>query len=218
MRLPNSGIDLDVPLVADAGFWVNLAAIERPGELLQALRQPVIVPDVALEELKRGKSTGRQSAGVVEALVSAGHAKLEILPLSALTTYAALVAGTAAATLDDGEAATLALASALGGVAIIDERKARRLSPIHFPELQLIYTIEVLLLPAMEEAVGRIRVSDAVFAALNISRMRIPAQLVVSVIEVIGHDRARLCHSLRNHSRELNEINAGSPPTAETGS
>lgn len=218
MRLPNSRIDLDVLLVADAGFWINIAAIERPGELLQPLRQPVIVPDVALEELKRGKSTDRQSAGVVEALMSSGHAKLETLPSSGLTTYAALVAGPAAATLDDGEAATLALANALGGVAIIDEQKARRLSPIYFPELQLIFTIEVLLSPTIEEAVGRIRVSDAVFAALDISRMRIPAELVASVTEVIGDDRACLCHSLRNHSRELNKINAGSPPTAETGS
>ena len=195
MRLPNSRIDPDVPLVADAGFWINIAAIERPGELLQALRQPVIVPDVALEEIKRGKATDRQSAGVVEALVSAGHVKLETLPPSALTAYAALVAGPAAKTLDDGEAATLALANALGGVAIIDEQKARRLSPIHFPELRLVYSIEILLSPAVEEAVGRTRVSDAVFAALNISRMRIPSRLVASVIEVIGYDRARLCHS-----------------------
>jgi predicted nucleic acid-binding protein len=206
-----------VSLVADASFWVNLTATERPGEILRALRQPVIVPDVTLEELKRGKSPGRQSAEVVEALVSSGHAKLETLPASALTTYAALVAGPAAATLDDGEAATLALAHVLGGVAIIDEKKARRLSQIHFPALQLIYTIEVLLSPTMEEAVGRVRVIDAVFAALNISRMRIPSELVASVIEVIGHDRARLCHSLRNHRRALNEINAGSPPTAEAG-
>ena len=218
MRLPNSRIDMNVPLVADAGFWINLAAIERPGELLKALRQPVIVPDVALEEIKRGKATDRQSAGVVEALVSAGHVKLETLPPSALTAYAALVAGPAAKTLDDGEAATLALANALGGVAIIDEQKARRLSPIHFPELRLVYSIEILLSPAVEEAVGRTRVSDAVFAALNISRMRIPSGLVASVIEVIGYDRARLCHSLRNHSWAVSEINAGSPPTAETGS
>jgi len=217
MRLPNSPLERDVSLVADASFWINLAAIEHPHELLQALCQPVIVPDVALEELKRGKLPGRQSAKVVEALVSSGHAKLETLPSSALTTYAALVAGPAVATLDDGEAATLALAHALDGVAIIDEKKARRLSPIHFPELQMIYTIEVLLSPAVEKTVGRIRVSDAVFAALNISRMRVPLELVSSVIEVIGHDRASLCHSLPNHSRTPNEINSGSPPTAEGG-
>jgi predicted nucleic acid-binding protein len=135
-----------------------------------------------------------------------------------LAAYAALVAGAAATTLDDGEAATLALASALGGVAVIDEQKARCLSPIHFPELRLVFTIEVLLSAAMEEAVGRTRLNSAVFAALSISRMRIPAELVSSVIEFIGHDRARLCHHLRNHSPALNEINSRASLTSAKGS
>jgi predicted nucleic acid-binding protein len=213
MRLPNSPPERDVSLVADAGFWINLAAIERPEELLHALSKPVIVPDVTLEELKRA---GRRSALVVETLLSSGHARLETLPPSALPGYAALVAGPAAETLDDGEAATVALANAIGGVAIIDEKKAHRLSPLHFPELRLIYSIEILLSPAVEEAMGRIRVRDAVFAALSISRMRVPSELADSVIEVIGRDRARLCHSLLNHRDTPNKIDAGSPPTAET--
>jgi len=214
MRLPNSPPERDASLVADASFWINLAAIERPDEFLQALSQPVIVPDVTLEELKR---VGRQSFLVVETLLSSGHARLETLPPSALGGYAALVAGPAAETLDDGEAATLALANAFGGVAVIDEKKAHRLSPIHFPELRLIHSIEILLSAAMEKAMGRIRVRDAVFAALSISRMRVPSDLTDSVVEVIGHDRAGLCHSLSNHRGTPNRINAGSPPTVEVG-
>jgi predicted nucleic acid-binding protein len=205
MRLPNSPPERNVSLVADASFWINLAVIERPEELLQTLGQPVIVPDVTLEELKR---VGRQPALIVETMLSSGYAKLETLPQSALTAYAALVAGAAADTLDDGEAATLALANALGGVAVIDETKARRLSPIHFPKQRLIYSIEILLSPAVKRALGRIRLSDAVFAALRISRMRVPPELAASVIEIIGHDRAQLCHSLPNHSRALNETNS----------
>jgi predicted nucleic acid-binding protein len=217
MRLPNSPPDPGAALVADTSFWINLASTVCPGEILQALSGPVIVPDVALEELRRGQATGRQSAQVVEALLASGHARVETLPPAALATYIALVAGPAAETLDDGEAATLALAHAVGGRAIIDEKKARRLSPVRFPGLRLLYTIELLLLPAVEGILGRTRVSDAIFAALNVSRMRVPAELIGSVIEIIGHERARLCHSLPIRSRMLMEIGTRCSPTAETG-
>ena len=201
MRLPNSAPDPGTVLVADTSFWINLAATPDPAAILRALAAPVILADAALDDLKRGPARGWQSVEVVEALLAAGHTRVEALPSSALTHYATLVAGPAADTLDDGEAATLALAHAIGGIAIIDEKKGRRLSAARFPALPLTYTVELLLSSAVEGALGQPRVSEAIFAALHLARMRVPAEMLAAVIGIIGTERAQLCPSLPPHRR-----------------
>jgi hypothetical protein len=62
-----------------------------------------------MDELERGRLKGRVSADVVNSLLASGHVKVMTLPAAAQATYADLVVGEAAETLDDGEAATLAL-------------------------------------------------------------------------------------------------------------
>jgi predicted nucleic acid-binding protein len=209
MRLPNSAPDPGAVLVADTSFWINLAATADPAGILRALPAPVILADAALDDLRRGQARGWQSVEVVETLLAAGLTRVEALPPSALPAFAGLVAGEAADTLDDGEAATLALAQTIGGIAIIDERKGRRLSATRFPALRLTYTVELLLSPAVEDLLGPSRVSDAVFAALNLARMNVPAEMIAAVIGLIGAERAQLCPSLPLRSRMPAAINAG---------
>ena len=215
MRLPNSAPDPGTVLVADTSFWINLAATECSAEILHALAAPVILVDAALEDLKRGQARGWQSMEVVEALLAAGHTRVEALPSSALPAFAGLVAGGAADTLDDGEAATLALAHAVGGIAIVDEKKGRRLSAARFPALPLTYTVELLMSSAVESVLGQPRLNEAIFAALNVARMRVPAEMLAAVVGLIGPERAKLCPSLPLRSRTPIDITADSP-TATT--
>ena len=209
MLLPNSAPDPGTVLVADTSFWINLAATGYPAEILHALAAPVILADAALEDLKRGQARGRQSVEVVEALLAAGHTRVEALPPSALPAFAGLVAGEAADTLDDGEAATIALAHAVGGIAIIDEKKGRRLSAARFPTLPLTYTVELLLSSTVEGVLGQPRLNEAIFAALNVARMRVPAEMIAAVIGIIGPERAHLCPSLPLRSRMPAAVDAG---------
>ncbi len=209
MRLPNSAPDPGTVLVADTSFWINLAATECPAEILHALAAPVILAEAALDDLRRGQARGWQSVEVVETLLAAGHTRVEALPSSALPAFAGLVAGEAADTLDDGEAATLALAQAIGGIAIIDEKKGRRLSAARFPALPLTYTVELLLSSTVGGFLGQPRLNEAIFAALNVARMRVPAEMLAAVIGHIGPERAKLCPSLPLRSRMPPAINAG---------
>ena len=213
MRHPNSAPDPGAVLVADTSFWINLAATAYPAEILRALPAPVILADAALEDLKRGQARGWQSVEVVGTLLAAGHTRVEELPPPALAAFAGLVAGEAADTLDDGEAATLALAHSVGGIAIVDERKGRRLSATHFPRLPLMYTVELLLSPAVEGVLGSSRVSDAVFTALNLARMNVPAGMIAEVIRLIGLERAQLCPSLPLRSRTPAAVDAATGGT-----
>ncbi|MGC1561791.1 MAG: hypothetical protein WA820_18345, partial [Bradyrhizobium sp.] len=95
-----------------------------------------------------------------------------------------------------GEAATIAHALEAMGVAVIDERKARRICEQKFPDLQLAATMDILSHPDVERALGQEVVSGAVFNALQNARMRVTSSYLPWVVELIGESRATLCKSL----------------------
>ena len=112
-----------------------------------------------------------------------------------------LVVGPAARTLDDGEAATIAYAVSVGGVPVIDERKATRICSELFPALRMACTVDVLAHPEIQKGLGGPGLADAVFNALHFGRMRVLPHHVAWVVDLIGIDRASLCSSLPHSVR-----------------
>jgi predicted nucleic acid-binding protein len=112
--------------------------------------------------------------------------------------YEALVDGSALRTLDDGEAATIGYACEVGGIAMIDERKARSLCTDKFPELPVVSTVELLLHETVAIALGEKGRIDAVVSALQLARMRVPPDQIGRVVTVIG---AASCMSLPKAAR-----------------
>lgn len=196
-----SRVSPPTPLIADASLWIALAATGCAAEILTALARPALVTDIARDELERGRPKGRGTADAVAALIASGHVEIVTLPESTLEIYAGLVIGPGAETLDDGEAATLAMACTLGGAAVIDERKARRIAKDRFPAMELRCTAELLLSPQVAGVLGKARCADAIFAALQDARLRVPSDFLDIVAEAIGQERARLCASLPARTR-----------------
>lgn len=203
MSHPGSPARLSTPIVADASLWIALAATGCAAEILVALARRAVITDITRDELERGRPKGWSTADTVAALVASGQVEVVTLPATTLEVYSGLVIGDGPDTLDDGEAATLAMACTLGAAAVVDERKARRMAQERFPTLELRCTAEVLLSPAVVAVLGRTRCADAVFAALQIARLRVPADFVEIVIAAIGEERARQCRSLPARSRML---------------
>ena len=104
--------------------------------------------------------------------------------------------GPAADTLDDGEAATIAYAHAVGTVALIDEKKAWRICAARFPNLAVHTTVDILTSAHVTKLLGQGGVGDAVFKVLSVGRMRVPPADYQRVVKIIGVDRAKLCTSL----------------------
>ena len=183
-------------LIADASVWINLAATGRMEEVLGALSVPVGVSRTALCELERGKARGYDAFAQVEALVGQGLITTLELDVEDEALFLDLVSGDTAETLDDGEAATLALAFRMKAVAAIDERKATALAGRRFSSLIVRSTTELLFdaLPYENEGGGPL--AEALFEALRGARMRVPAQLLQRVAEVLGAERVQLCRSL----------------------
>lgn len=184
------------PLVADASVWINLVASGLAMDVLRALPTPTLIPRIALDELKRGQKKGHSAFAGVLPLIAEGLADVIDLPEEAEDTYLTLVAGPASQTLDDGEAATLALALHFGATALIDERKAISLAAAQYPDLIVATTSDVLLRSNVRSAVNDATLANGLFAALTKARMRVPEHLLGQVCECLGPERARRCLSL----------------------
>lgn len=185
-----------VELVADASVWINLAASGRLEDVLSALSVPVGVPLIALQELKRGQVRGYDAFAQVDRLVQSGLVTALNLESEDEALFLELVSGETAETLDDGEAATLALSVRLKAVAAIDERKATTLANNRFKDLVVRSTTELMFDALPHDDQGGGPLADALFGALKGARMRVPQQLQSRVAEVLGPDRIKDCASL----------------------
>lgn len=194
--------DLLAPVVADTSTAINLIATECAPEIIRSLPVRIVAVDVVPAELELGRVRGRTDADKFNALVTAGLVEIVQLGEDGERYFESLVVGTAAETLDDGEAATIAYALEHNGTALIDERKATRLCGARFPALPLICTVNILLHPEVQRRLGRARIAEAMFSALTNARMAILPEYVEEVAGLIGPAKIAQCRSLPKSVRQ----------------
>lgn len=187
-------------IVVDASVVINLNATRRADDVLAAFPHRFLVTANVEAELRRG-SGGRDDSAIIGELIAKGLMGELDLADEVLEVYLGLVAGDARATLDDGEAATIAMADRLGATAAIDERKARRLCERAFPNLEIVATVDLLLAAETRARLGREGQAEAVFLALRDARMHVREDRLDEVVGLIGSARARSCPSLPTRAR-----------------
>jgi predicted nucleic acid-binding protein len=201
MSSSNFLTDPCVVLVADASVVINLNATGRAREIITALPNRWAVTANALAELVAGVRNGHDDARSLQALIDDGIVDLVRLGDTGSSVYETLVDGSALRTLDDGEAATIGHAHEVGGIALIDERKATNLCADRFPELLVVSTIQLLLHKAVVGALGQQGHVEAVIGALQKARMRVPPDQISRVVAIIGEESASSCMSLPKAAR-----------------
>ncbi len=185
------------PLILDASVLINLIATNAFEEVLTSLEMLVVVEDVALGEVTRDPRNGLSPGQVV---VSARDKKLllvETMGAESAGLYLSLTGAPPPNDLGDGEAATLALANAKSGCAVIDERKAARIARERFPDVPVLTTLDILSSERFLDCVGHERAADAVYRALTAARMRIPYDSREWVLELLGPERILDCPSFK---------------------
>jgi predicted nucleic acid-binding protein len=187
--------------VADASTVINLNATGCAPLILKALPNRICVVDVIPGELDTGRVRGRQDADRLQQLIASGFVDLVSLGDLGWERFEELVSGSAAETLDDGEAATIAYAVEQAFVAVIDETKATRICGAKYPSVQLISTVDLLLHSNVRQALGEAAFVDAVFAALRDARMAVFPRHYEDILGVIGPERAAQCLSLPKRLR-----------------
>jgi predicted nucleic acid-binding protein len=183
-------------LVIDTSVAINLNASRSATEILHALPYKIAIVDVIQKELELGRERGRRDVELTNSLVTAGHLKVVSIEDGGWLHFEPLVIGSAAETLDDGEAATIAYAIESGGVAVIDEDKAVKICALRHPSLLIASSLDLFGHPMVCEALGPEHLAEAVFLALRDARMRVLRRHHEWVLDLIGLKRAALCPSL----------------------
>jgi len=189
--------DRDSILVLDASVIINLLATGYAGAILQAVPAPIVVTDNAIREIEQGAVNGRSEPKQLSELIHNQTIKREELSGIALEHFFDLVSGSTAASLGDGEAATLALAHSKGFTAVIDEKKATQISSQSFGTLRLITTVDILAYEPVRISIGDKALADATLQALKHARMQVRDSQFDWIEKVIGCENVGLCPSLR---------------------
>jgi predicted nucleic acid-binding protein len=173
MVLPDCLFDLSSPLVIDASVVINLNATGCAAQILAAIPNRIVVTDMVADELEAGRAKGRTDAEQLAILVGSSHVDRVPLSPAAEEHFLNLVVGDGVATLDDGEAATIAWAVSQSGIPVIDDKKAVTVCRRNFPTVVIGSTVDLLAQPSVAKQLGAIMLADSIFLALTVARMRV---------------------------------------------
>lgn len=195
MTPPSYWPDSAIPAVLDASAVINLNGTGMAELILKALACDLIVAVDVVEELADGIGNGRRDAELLGKLIGAGLVRAAPFGQDGMDLFERLTVGPSRETLDDGEAATIALASELGAAAVIDERKGRRLCGETAPHVRIVSSVDIFIHPGVQAALGE-KLGDALFGALSTARMHVLPQYHAWVVGLLGPERSMLCKSL----------------------
>lgn len=188
-------------LIVDASAAISITACAYASQIVNAIPNRLIVPDVVVSELVSGKHKGRTNAEQLCNLIENDQLDVTTMGNMAVSHFVDLVIGPAQDTLDDGEAATIACALENSGIPLIDERKARRICDERYPNLPYGCTVDIFAHPDVREALGDVDLAQALFNALTEARMRVLPQHEDWVVNLIGPENAASCRSLSRSIR-----------------
>ncbi|MBY2940923.1 hypothetical protein HF264_14555 [Rhizobium leguminosarum] len=195
MRQPLFSGSVSAHLVVDTSVIINLNATGRAGDVVRAFGVKLRASTVVRDELLADRFSGRNDAQLAAALVDEELLEFVELDDRAEDIFASLISGSAANTLDDGEAATLAVGAVSGNTVVIDERKAQRIAADRFAVMQVLATADIFCSERVVAALGAKQVGDLIFNSLAGARMFVPEKHHASVVDLLGA-RAAECHSL----------------------
>jgi predicted nucleic acid-binding protein len=173
VRLLPSLTELAATLVAETSTAINLIATGFAASIIRDLPVRVVAVDAVQAELEMERGRGRTDAERFNELVAEGLVQIVGPGDAGNQHFEELVIGSAAESLDDGEAATIAYGVEQQGTACIDERKATRICSVRFPSLRIGCTVDILTHSQAQEHLGAERFSDALFNAPHDGRMRV---------------------------------------------
>ena len=189
------GPEADAALVIDASVLINLLGSGAAEEVLTSLPQEVLIEHRAFSEVVRDPSRNLPAQNQRDLLVQRRHLQVRELEGAAIECFLELVVHPDG--LDDGEAATIACAHDLGAVAVLDERKARRIIRERFPALAIMSTAGLFGRLLEQQRMSAERVRGLLLAALQRARMSVPPEDIDWVIELLGVELAEQCPSIR---------------------
>lgn len=189
-------------LVLDASVVINLLGCGIGSEILAVLPGKALIADRVERELRYHPVKGLEIDEPMRHWKSQAILETVVMDESMLFRYLDLVHRPSPDHLDDGEAASIAVAEELGAAVVLDERRARRMVSEQFTTLNLQSTAGLFRLAANTDVLDRETLATALYQALIKAQMRVvPEELIAWVVAVIGRERASQCRSLPKRFR-----------------
>lgn len=186
--------DKPAPLILDTSVLINLHASAWGAQILTALPNPVVVPEIVAAELEYQTSKWNGEHQFLQALANDGIIEFSALTVREFALYEKLVAG--GNSLGDGEAATIAIAAERNHIAVVDECRGRKRAGRLMLAGNTAWSIDLILHPIVAKSLGREAQIEAVYLALRNGRMRVPEDHCDKVVGIIGVQCALNCTCL----------------------
>lgn len=153
--------------VLDTSAVINLLGTAAAPRLLRGLATPCIVEERVISELKYHPIPGEDLAAELEQLQAAALLTRVRMSDAAYEVFVGLAAVSGVGGLGIGESAAIAVAQEMGGVVVLDDRKARKRAHSKFPVLQLASSTQVFLDAAAGAQMLQTEIQEAFKAALS---------------------------------------------------
>ena len=209
MTFSSSPADDLRPLVLDTSVLINLHACTYGEWVLTAITNDILVPDIVAGELEHETSRRNGDHSFLHGLIARGKVAVIGMTDAEYELFATLTGSSPS--LDDGEAATIAISARRRFRAVIDERKGRARAAAVMDGEEPGWSLDLLRHPSVVQRFGAHVAADAVYLALREGRMRIPAERGGEVMELIGRERARECSCLPNFKSQTWEAALSAP-------
>lgn len=207
MSYSSFSIDVVDPLVLDTSVLINLHACKYGERILTAIPNDILVSEIAAGELEHETSRRNGEYSFLHALIAAGIVTLAHLTDAEYEIFRELTS--TSPSLDDGEAATIAVAAIRNCLPILDERKGRLRALAHCGGRSASWSLDVFRHPQVVKILGVADSTDALYLALRDGRMRIDESHCSHVVGLIGVQRALECNSLPGYKVRRQEWQAG---------
>ena len=197
MSCSSSLIDFADPLVLDTSVLINLHACRYGEQILAAIPNDIIVPEIVARELENEMSYRKGEHCFLHGLAVCGVVTLTNLTDTEFEIFHELTSTLHA--LDDGQAATIAVAVDRHLLPVIDERRAHSRAGLLMNSRAQGWSLDLFLHPRATGVLGAKQVVDALYLALRDGHMRIPSENVEFVITLLGKERSSECTCLPGH-------------------
>jgi predicted nucleic acid-binding protein len=210
MSCSSSLIDIPGPLVLDTSVLINLHACKDGERILTAIPNNVVVPEIVAGELEHETSRRNGEYHFLHALVKGGIVTLATMTDAEYEIFHELTS--TSPSLDDGEAATIAIAAARHFLPVVDERRGRIRASALMKARTPGWSLDIFRHPTAIAVLGDQPAVDALYLALRDGRMRIPSERGDGVITLIGLERARHCTCLPGYRERFVDAHVSADP------
>jgi len=173
-------------LVLDSSAFINLLGSGSPSEILSALPQPCLLEDKVVGEILKHPIPGLSHQGVLDSLVEVGVVAKLSMSVVEYEHFLLLVQAPLGQRLDEGESATLAVASNREMAVVMDERKGRNYAAANFPNVQVISSLKLFISAAARRDMDIQLLRTLLASAKRHARMSVPKSELPLLLEAMS--------------------------------